>query len=1292
MDSCPDMDDLLDQLEADEDAATFAHKPLKTKSFLPRIERLSKDDAKGIDDQLETLQKDVTTKRRDEVDEAPEKTALAVESVANNMADILISAVQHFSSQANDVDDTPWEAKLPTVDGDTTAANESIGQNCSPPEEDTRTDSCDLPEADQDSVTYAEGSGTAPSDEAVVPIVVATVDQTVLLDVSETPPDDSVQSKTEQSEFEEILADCAPSIPTDDQPIPAQSIEEAKIDQQTKTLEQSLDQILEQTLDQILEQTLEQTLEQSLEQSLVLPKEEEDDDGDSVSSGEMERYLADVQLDMAMEEQLQEQVEERVPTEDEQLAAGPFIDEERLGDDDDTIAPVEASEKDGELPIRSEDITADHDDIPESTNEPAASKFFDATQLAGDLEAIMERPAMSKRGKLKAVVGSSNASEEQVVEVHSLPEIEIETEAELKLELELETSVPAERDGEEAVPQSSVAAEVDASTVENDAVDDGDYAVLVVTEEDDVPLDEEVAEVVNEATEAHEQQAEEEGDDPAQSDQQPPTLNEENSGPQPPSVVASTHDISASPVRRLTESEMMLGKVKPYWIPDPDSPACLICLNKFTVFRRRHHCRSCGRVLCATCCGKKAPLPYMGDDNKEYKVCEPCFTTLQHITEIEKESAGNRTEQQQQQHETDANATDQPHPQHTDGWASGSTGRSKPAIRHAVAPHGDGPSSSEGRRSVTFRDGVNPGSGVDAGNSSIVKPPKRPRSGRSGRGVSRRVLQLQIEEEVACLLPVDNDLLPMIVDGGHKQRAVDAEYVSRQLAAGKAVEIAIKRNLSAVVQLANLDCCGQGDVWCVSTRGLHTIGVEEIVVVYERLPGELDVHYDLLKMIDQAFDSALKSTPVRKVSDKVHCFHTFGEKKNPKYLLGGPFCSALVLFRPTVQCLSNLSLPSEPFLCGAFVHEMEMAWAIACPARLLYRLGLEYGYYPTPIVNKRSRAPVFGPVGHMSVMKVFTDFRNWSYRMSALAGSRVSLQDKRTTVYIPKSCANDMRALVESNKNMVAWAVSFNHEADGHLVCCQASKGGSYSTQVISIRGRDRKTTGATFVIFDGALKTADQTVQVNIVEDGVAIRVRPDAMQTLTERLSRAEDMSIEGGADGDTVSIVWIDRITFVPPGAVVSPVDNRSLETQYRYAVDPTRLVTATAAIPNANKWALRLAQVINVADGRLDETAENKVVALCEQIGIQLATTLAPFVGMLIARNQRSVVLRVRVGPDTAEYEAGAWMDGLEDEHCAWVAMLDDQLVATLFNISAYFGSGFHVELFFAIVETGYSVVE
>ena len=41
----------------------------------------------------------------------------------------------------------------------------------------------------------------------------------------------------------------------------------------------------------------------------------------------------------------------------------------------------------------------------------------------------------------------------------------------------------------------------------------------------------------------------------------------------------------------LTEEEQMLGKVKPFWIPDEDAQNCLHCDVRFTLIKRRHHCR-----------------------------------------------------------------------------------------------------------------------------------------------------------------------------------------------------------------------------------------------------------------------------------------------------------------------------------------------------------------------------------------------------------------------------------------------------------------------------------------------------------------------------------------------------------------------------------------------------------------------------------------------------------------------------------------------------------------------------
>lgn len=39
-----------------------------------------------------------------------------------------------------------------------------------------------------------------------------------------------------------------------------------------------------------------------------------------------------------------------------------------------------------------------------------------------------------------------------------------------------------------------------------------------------------------------------------------------------------------------------LGKEAPLWIPDSEAISCLHCDMKFTMIKRRHHCRACGLV------------------------------------------------------------------------------------------------------------------------------------------------------------------------------------------------------------------------------------------------------------------------------------------------------------------------------------------------------------------------------------------------------------------------------------------------------------------------------------------------------------------------------------------------------------------------------------------------------------------------------------------------------------------------------------------------------------------------
>jgi hypothetical protein len=43
------------------------------------------------------------------------------------------------------------------------------------------------------------------------------------------------------------------------------------------------------------------------------------------------------------------------------------------------------------------------------------------------------------------------------------------------------------------------------------------------------------------------------------------------------------------------------GATKQFWMPDDQVKECYECNEKFTTFRRRHHCRVCGQIFCGKC-------------------------------------------------------------------------------------------------------------------------------------------------------------------------------------------------------------------------------------------------------------------------------------------------------------------------------------------------------------------------------------------------------------------------------------------------------------------------------------------------------------------------------------------------------------------------------------------------------------------------------------------------------------------------------------------------------------------
>lgn len=159
-----------------------------------------------------------------------------------------------------------------------------------------------------------------------------------------------------------------------------------------------------------------------------------------------------------------------------------------------------------------------------------------------------------------------------------------------------------------------------------------------------------------------------------------------------------------------------LGRVPPYWIPDSMTNQCMQCDAKFSLIKRRHHCRACGLLLCSTCCNEKFILPYLGSEGR---ICKNCLEIL--IVQA----------QQQQQ-----NQPRNPNPANPMEYCSTlppqqqvNVTATQPPVVMVPGVLKRGPRTSE-RKSVIFSDGIRPGTDLDETSAnvptreSVEKPPK----------------------------------------------------------------------------------------------------------------------------------------------------------------------------------------------------------------------------------------------------------------------------------------------------------------------------------------------------------------------------------------------------------------------------------------------------------------------------------------------------------------------------------------------------------------------------------------
>uniref|UniRef100_A0A096N6B5 Zinc finger FYVE domain-containing protein n=1 Tax=Papio anubis TaxID=9555 RepID=A0A096N6B5_PAPAN len=394
------------------------------------------------------------------------------------------------------------------------------------------------------------------------------------------------------------------------------------------------------------------------------------------------------------------------------------------------------------------------------------------------------------------------------------------------------------------------------------------------------------------------------------------------------------------------------------------------------------------------------------------------------------------------------------------------------------------------------------------------------------------------------LLPNDEDSLPpLLVASGEKGSVpVVEEHPSHEqiilLLEGEGfhpVTFVLNANLLVNVKFVFYS---SDKYWYFSTNGLHGLGQSEIIILLLRLPNEDTIPKDIFRLFITIYKDALKGKYIENL-DSITFTEIFLSSKDH----GG-----FLFITPTFQKLDGLPLPSNPFLCGILIQKLEIPWAKVFPMRLMLRLGAEYKAYPAPLTSIRGRKSLFGEIGH-TIMNLLVDLRNYQYTLHNIDQLLIHMEMGKSCIKIPRKKYSDvMKVLNSSNEHVISIGASFSTEADSHLVCIQND--GIYQTQANSATGHPRKVTGASFVVFNGALKTSSGFLaKSSIVEDGLMVQITPETMNGLRLALREQKDFKITcGKVDAvdlrEYVDICWVDAEEKGNKG-VTSSVDGMSLQ---------------------------------------------------------------------------------------------------------------------------------------------------
>lgn len=535
----------------------------------------------------------------------------------------------------------------------------------------------------------------------------------------------------------------------------------------------------------------------------------------------------------------------------------------------------------------------------------------------------------------------------------------------------------------------------------------------------------------------------------------------------------------------------MPGTFKPEWLPDEFTQSCMLCNENFTLIKRRHHCRSCGKIFCSQCCNIKAKLLYL--NNAEERICIHCSLLMEIMLPRCNEIS-------------DPNVTT-PTPSTSLGTTGSSSRQNASNVQGVLKTRCDKINTSQPSsnlsdnettnmsnssdtqqlpKRVTFPDGIRPGADLSETSTKtiIANLPRRQQTSTDSQSsvtklkISRNINKLSTSGKHNSLTIFDElGFLPPIVRTKSKDKSVRPDLRAllgnpqdnslkhigfREIAEVFSDDLSLTFillkgfNLKAkIIHLKNrsYNNCqkenkpGKDEIedegvkspiecWCFVSEGLRKLEQRELLFVLSKEPSEKCIPRDVFQIYLMMHELALRGQSLHNLGSLVFEHGLFDDKT----------LNGVLFVEPThLQYLDDvITAPQNSFLVCMLLRRSEIPWAKIFPMRLYYGFGYKFGIYSSTFINYRKRDPLYYEVGH-SIISILGDFRNYRYSVTHIEGMKVRYSKDIGKVYVsfPKSSYKQVNTVLDnsSNEHVLAWSSAFVADAHGHLVALQKEDG-----------------------------------------------------------------------------------------------------------------------------------------------------------------------------------------------------------------------------------------------------------